>query len=126
MFQKLLDPGLNYEYLGEHSDQDITYEIVKVSFSSDTKPQDIYQLYINRETGLIDQFLFTVAEYGVVETPLLMRVEYEEVDGLLLPTRRKYQRSTWDAETTDEPWISANWTDIRFNNGLHPEDFTLN
>lgn len=124
MFQKLLDPGLNYEYLGEKQIQDIVYDIVKVSFDSPVdKPTDIYQVYINRETGLVDQFLFTVADFGIMDTPSLMEVEYEEVDGILIPTKRRYKRSDWEATVSDQPWISVNWTDIKFNNGLTAMDF---
>ena len=124
MFQKLLDPGLNYEYLGEKQIQGTAYDIVKVSFDSPAdKPTDIYQVYINRETELVDQFLFTVADFGIMDTPSLMEVEYEEVDGILIPTKRRYKRSDWEATVSDQPWISVNWTDIKFNNGLTAMDF---
>jgi len=125
MFQKMLDPGLKYEYLGEKEVDSITYKVVNVSFSSpDSTPTDIYQLFINPQTLLVDQFLFTVADFGMMETPLLMQVEYEEVDGMLIPSKRKYKKSSWEAEISDGPWIEVNWTDIRFNNGLTPSDFT--
>ncbi|WP_405292264.1 hypothetical protein [Algibacter sp. Ld11] len=116
MMQKLLDPGLQYEYLKEETINDTTYDVVKVSFNTN-KPSDIYQLYINRETKLVDQFLFTVMDFGRTE-PMLMIMEYEQVEGLLIPTKRKYKKSNWDAEVTQEPWILVNWTDITFNNGL--------
>lgn len=125
MFQKLTDPGLTYEYLGTQDLQDQSFDVVKISFESAEKPRDIYQVYINKETRLIDQFLFTVAEFGMVETPLLMQVEYEEVKGLLIPSKRKYNRSTWEAEVSDSPWIEVNWTDITFDNGLRPNEFNL-
>lgn len=124
MFQKLLDPGLTYEYLGEKIVDKKEYDVVKITFTStNKKPTDIYQLYINRETGLVDQFLFTVADFGVLETPYLMQVAYENIDGVLLPTKRKYKKSTWDAAVSDAPWIHVTWTDITFNNDLHKEDF---
>lgn len=124
MFQKLLDPIVNYEYLGQKEISNNSFDIVKVSFESkNDKPTDIYQLYINKETGLVDQFLFTVADFGVIETPLLMQMEYEEVDGLLIPTKRKYKKSTWDADVTDSPWILVNWTNIKFDNNLKRDDF---
>ncbi|GAK90669.1 hypothetical protein JCM19297_1985 [Nonlabens ulvanivorans] len=57
MMPKLLDPGVNYEYIKEESINNNTYDIIKVSFdSSDNSPKDIYQLYINRDTKLVDQF----------------------------------------------------------------------
>ncbi|MBU2020096.1 MAG: hypothetical protein KJ941_10675 [Bacteroidetes bacterium] len=124
MFQKLLDPNLKYDYLGEKKLNSTTFDIVKVSFESkNDKPTDIYQLYINKETGLVDQFLFTVADFGVIETPLLMQMDYEKIDGLLIPTKRKYKKSTWDAEVSEAPWILVNWTDINFDTHLKRELF---
>lgn len=123
MMQKLLDPGVNYEYINEKTIDNVKYDVVKVTFdSTDGKPKDIYQLYFNKETNLVDQFLFTVADFGKTD-PLLMKMEYETIDGLMIPTKRKYKASNWDAEVTDEPWIQVNWTDIKFNNGLKESDF---
>ncbi|EDP96154.1 hypothetical protein U8527_14680 [Kordia algicida OT-1] len=124
MFQKLLDPGLNYEYIGEKEIDSKKYDIVKVSFESKNDiPTDIYQLYINKETGLVDQFLFTVVDFGVVKEPLLMQIDYEKIDGFLIPTKRKYKKSTWQADVTDAPWITVNWSDIKFDNNLTKKEF---
>ncbi|EDM44483.1 hypothetical protein SCB49_12965 [unidentified eubacterium SCB49] len=124
MMQKLMDDSVKYEYKGEKQIDDKAYEIVKVSFiTEDNRPTDIYQLYINKETAMVDQFLFTVADFGKMETPFLMELDYENVDGLLLPTKRKYKASTWDAEVTDAPWIQVTWSDIKFDNNLSIKDF---
>ena len=124
MFQKLLDPGLNYEHLGEKTINNLAYDVVKVSFNSNGEtPTDIYQLYINKETSLVDQFLFTVVNFGVIETPYLMTLQYEKIGGLLIPTKRQYKKSTWDATLSDEPWINVSWSNIKFNNGLTKADF---
>lgn len=123
MNQKLLDPGLNYEYIKTQTIGDNEYDVVKVSFdSNDNKPKDIYQLYINKETKLIDQFLFTVMEFGKSD-PLLMELKYENIDGILIPTERRYKGSNWDAEVTKKPWIQVNWTDIQFDNDLKKSNF---
>lgn len=123
MMQKLLDPGLSYEHLGEKKIEDKNYDVVKITFNSkDNKPKDIYQLYINKETSLVDQFLFTVADFGRME-PNLMKMEYEKVDGMMIPTKRLYKPSNWEAEVTPAPWIKVNWTNIKFNNNLSKEDF---
>jgi len=125
MFQKLLDPGLTYEYLGDKDVEGKSYDIVKISFESqNNKPTDIYQLYINKESGLSDQFLFTVADFGIIETPMLMQMEYEKVDDLLIPNKRLYKKSTWNADVSDDPWIKVDWTNIKFDNGLKREDFS--
>ncbi|KAA3622365.1 MAG: hypothetical protein DWP94_08430 [Flavobacterium sp.] len=124
MFQKLLDPGLKYEYLDKKTIDNKTYDIVKISFESkNNRPTDIYQLYINETSGLVDQFLFTVADFGVMETPFLMQLEYEKIEELLIPTTRRYKKSNWDALVTDEPWIKVSWTNIKFNNRLSQADF---
>lgn len=123
MFQKLLDPGLQYEYKGEKAMDNANYDIVKVSFEDTSKPSDIYQLFINKETGLVDQFLFTVAEFGLTEVPKLMKVEYEKIDGMLIPSKRIYKTSNWEATPDDTPWIHVNWKDIKFNNNLTPNNF---
>lgn len=124
MMQKLADPGLIYNYIGEPTVGSDNYDIVKVSFeSTDDKPTDIYQLYINKETALVDQFLFTVADFGVMETPFLMKLEYEKVDGILIPSQRQYKKSTWNGDVSQEPWINVTWSDIKFNNNLSKEIF---
>ncbi|WP_178985594.1 DUF6503 family protein [Winogradskyella helgolandensis] len=124
MFQKLLDPGVNYEFVEEQIIDDNTYNIVKVSFESNNdEPKDIYQLYINKETNLVDQFLFTVADFGRMDTPSLMKVKYEKIDDLLIPTKRQYKRSNWSAEESELPWIKVSWTNIKFNNNLSQSDF---
>ena len=123
MMQKLLDPELIYEHVGLTKINDQSYNVVKVTFESeDNKPKDIYQLYINTETNLVDQFLFTVVDFGKTD-PFLMQVEYETVEGILIPTKRKYKASNWNANVSKEPWITVNWTDISFNNGLEKSLF---
>jgi len=124
MMQKLLDNGLKYEYIGEKTIEGNEYDIVKITFNfNKNKATDTYQLYINKKTALIDQFLFTVAEFDVIETPYLMTLEYENIDGILIPTKRKYNKSTWSADVTDAPWTKVTWSDIKFNNSLTEENF---
>jgi len=124
MFQKLLDPGLDYEYLGDKIINEKEYDVVKITFNSTKKkPTDTYQIYINKKTLLVDQFLFTVADYGVLETPYLMKLNYQEVDKISIPAKRKYKKSTWDADINDKPWTEVTWSNIKFNNNLSKEDF---
>lgn len=124
MMQKLLDPGLKYEYIGEKSIDNQKYEIVTVTFDlNKKKTTDTYQLYINKKTGLVDQFLFTVADFNVIDTPYLMKLEYKNIDGILLPVKRMYKKSTWNATVSDKPWTKVTWTDIDFSNNLTEENF---
>ncbi|MFQ5754257.1 MAG: DUF6503 family protein, partial [bacterium] len=118
MMFKLLDPGVQYEYKGKKNVDGIDYDLIGISFADGVgDAQDTYVLYINPQTKLVDQFLFTVMDFGVKD-PLLMKVEYEEVEGLKLPTKRKYTRANWDGEPQSEEWNAEISTNIKFNNGF--------
>lgn len=64
-----------------------------------------------------------MADFGAMEIPNLMQLEYENIDGMLIPTKRKYKKSTWNADISDEPWIHVIWSNVKFNNGLTKKDF---
>jgi len=118
MMFKLLDPGLNYEGLGKRIVDGTEYEIVKVTFGENVgDAQDTYVLYINPKTHLVDQFLFTVMDFKIAE-PLLMKVEYEDLAGLKLATRRKYIKSNWDGEITGETWTEEISSNVKVHNGF--------
>lgn len=121
MFQKLLDPGVKHEYLGDTTVNEVLYEIVNITFESEQET-DTYRLYVNQNTGLVDMFLFTVVDFGMNE-PLLMVIEYEKIEGLMLPTNRKYKKSDWKLKIDEQPWVKVNWTDIKFSNGLTKDIF---
>ena len=125
MMFKLLDPGLVYEYKGTKEVDSVNYEIVRVTFEENVGvAQDIYELYINPETKLVDQFLFTVQAFGVTD-PLLMKVKYEEVDGLMLTTYRKYAPANWEGEVIQEAWAEEISEDVKFNNGFTTDQFSI-
>ena len=79
MMQKLLDPGINYNYEGKRNLNGIDYDIVKINYEHGIGDvSDTYLLYINHKTHLVDQFLFTVLDFTMPE-PFLLMVNYEEV-----------------------------------------------
>ena len=118
MFFKLLDPGINYAYKGTRNLEGIPYHMVEITFGENVGDvQDIYLLYLNPYTHLVDQFLFTVMDFGLT-APLLMKVDYLPVDGLLLPASRRYAPATWEGEIKDDNWVLEIMEDIRFNNGF--------
>jgi len=123
MMQKLLDPGINYNYEGKRNLNGIDYDIVKISYEQGVGDvSDIYLLYVNPKTHLVDQFLFTVLEFNITE-PFLMKVEYEEVDGVKLPSRRKATKSNWNGDILEDIWLTETMSDIKFNNGLNKSIF---
>jgi len=115
MFFKLQGDGVNLAHTGSKTVNGKAYDMVKVTFGDSVGDgQDTYVLYVNKETKLIDQFLFTVVGFGITE-PNLMQVEYETVDGIKIPSKRKYIESNWDGEIKGKEWTTTNWTNIKFN-----------
>lgn len=108
MFFKLRDPGLTYKLLDDRTFEGKTYRAVEVSFEEGVGDvKDIYLVYIDPETKLIDYFLFTVMAADR-EDPIMMKVEYEEVAGILWPVGRSSLTSNWDGEIPeDAEWPSA-------------------
>ena len=114
MFFKLLDDGVNQKFTGTKTMNGKTYNIVKITFGEKVgDAQDTYVLYINKETKLIDQFLFTITAFGVTE-PNLMRFDYETIDGIKIPTRRNYIKSNWDGEIIGTIPAITTWENIQF------------
>lgn len=121
MFQKLLDPGVNYKMIGEDSLNGNFYNVVEISFKSD-QPTDIYRLFINKKTNLCDRFLFTVMDFNKSD-PFVMTLDYTEVDGILIPSKRKYTKGDWDGNNLNDNWTLVSWENIEFNNGFTKTDF---
>lgn len=71
----------------------------------------------------MDQFLFTVMDFGR-EEPLLMKVDYVEAEGLMLPAMRRYAPSNWEGEVADDAaWVLEICEEIRFDNGFRKSLF---
>ncbi|GAA3520956.1 hypothetical protein GCM10022393_39090 [Aquimarina addita] len=124
MFFKLLDEGVNQEFIGTKTVDEKEYNLVKITFGDKVgDAQDTYVLYINKETKMIDQFLFTIVAFGVTE-PKLMTFEYETVDGIKIATKRKYASANWEGKIISKDYATTNWTNIKFNTAIDPSLFT--
>lgn len=124
MFFKLQDEGVNLEYVGSKKVEGRDYNLVKVTFGNSVgDAQDTYVLYINKRTKLVDQFLFTVIGFGVSE-PNLMKVHYETIDGIKIPSERVYIGSNWEGEIIGKAWVTTYWTNIKFNTKIDPAIFS--
>ena len=94
MMQKLQDPGTLQTDAGTRNVNGVTYNLVKVTFDvPEGTKSDTYVLYVNPETHLIDRFLFTIADFGKVDDPFLMEVEYKSFGDIMLPVTRRYTPS---------------------------------
>lgn len=93
----LADPGVYYERVPDEELDGVMYDRVDVSYGSGVgdSPGDIYMLYINKETALVDAIRYTVT-YGQskeeameVEAPretLFYYKDYVTIDGLTVAT----------------------------------------
>lgn len=124
MMYKLLDPGVNYELLSDQTLYGKNYRRVKITFGENVgDAQDIYLLYINPETKLVDYFLFTVMAFNRRE-PLLTEVRYETVGSLKFPAVRRYAPSNWEGEVVEDAnWMEAIAQDIKLDPGIDTDIF---
>lgn len=114
MFFKLADDGLNHELLSDQVVNGNAYNRIKITFGDAVgDAQDTYIIYVNKKTKMIDQFLFTVVGFGIKD-PFLMTFDYEKVDGIKIPSRRKYIEADWDGNIKGKAYYITNWTNIEF------------
>jgi hypothetical protein len=124
MMYKLKDPGTNYKHLGTEDINGVLYDKVSLMYSADvTKKEknDEYILYFNPETHLIDQFYFSLPDWGINDPILKMTLAYEMIDGLLISTIRKSYGP--DENGTYQQNGVYTFKDIKFDNGFTPEGF---
>ena len=114
MMFKLLDQGSYLHYKGKRSLNGIKYDLVELTYADGVGDvSDIYLLYVNPTTKLIDTFLFTVLDFGLTD-PLIMEVEYQTVDGITLPLKRRYTKANWDGKVLDDQWTDEISFGVKF------------
>jgi hypothetical protein len=91
MMFKLSDPGLIYEYQGQKEMKGTNLDAVKVTYDPNVTGKavnDIYIVYINPETKMVESFDFSLPAMGV-EAPILHAdLTYTEIDGIQVITKR--------------------------------------
>ena len=90
---KMLDPGVHRSYDGERTDAcGHAWDVVRLSFDSGLglTSGDVYWAWINRDTGLVDQWDMKLQGSKADEAPssVLFR-DFRRVGGLLISTRRE-------------------------------------
>ena len=125
---KLANPGTIHKYLGQEELAGITYEKVEVTYDSEEtgkKNNDTYILYINPETSLVDQFYFSLPDFGVTSPVLKMKVTYSEINGLQIPARRDVWFPNDQGAYSEDANLVQKSLNIKFNNGFKPEDLKV-
>jgi len=127
MFFKLQDNGLNYEKLADQKVNGNNYHRIKITFGKNIgDTQDTYILYVNKKTKLIDQFLFTITGFGITEPNLMSFDKWETINGVKIPTGRKYIQADWEGNIKGKKYTHTDWTNISFKNGIKRSFFSKN
>ena len=91
---KSFDPGVTRTYDGEKSDAcGAIHDVVKLSFSNvGLTPGDVYWMWVNRDTGLLDQWHMKLEGSKPEDAPsVVLFRDYRRFGGLLISTRREIQ-----------------------------------
>ncbi len=95
---KALDPGVKRELAPSKTDAcGRTHDVVRLSFDDGVglTPGDVYWMHVNRDTGLVDEWLMKLQNMKAEEAPTeLVFRDYRRFGNLLLSTRREIRGTT--------------------------------
>ncbi|MEO9510596.1 MAG: DUF6503 family protein [Flavobacteriaceae bacterium] len=117
---KLNDKGTVAKFLGQEEYNGTMYDKIHVTYDptvSGKEQNDIYILYVNPETKLIDRFYFSLPFLGVEEPIIIANYKYEDIDGQLISTKRSYFMPSPEGYS-EEPNLVQTMTNVKFNNGF--------
>lgn len=126
MMYKLDDPATISKYLGTEGMNGIVYDKVGLTYESEQTKKDqndIFILYFNPKTHLVDQFFFSLPAFGVNDPILKMTLEYEVIEGVYLSTIRK----SYGPDKKGDYKLGGVYTikNLKFNNDFKKKDFEL-
>jgi len=122
---KLTDKGTILKYLGQEDYNGTSYDKVEVTYDpaiTGKEQNDIYILYINPTTKMIDRFYFSLPAMNVNVPAIIANYEYEDIDGQKIATKRTYFMPNEKGEYGEEPNLIQTLSNIKFNNGFTPEN----
>lgn len=129
MFFKFNDPGVIHKYLGTEESGGIDYQKISISYDSKLtgkEKNDSYILYVNPKTYLVDQFYFSLPARGVDKPVILMKLSYENFDGLTIATQRRIFQPGKDGKMATDPGLIQTLTKVKFDNGFKASGMLLN
>jgi len=122
---KLTDKGTVLKYLGKEDYNGISYDKMEVTYDpaiTGKEQNDIYILYVNPTTKMIDRFYFSLPFLGVNVPAIIANYQYEDIDGQKIATKRTYFMPNEKGEYGEDPSLVQTLTNIKFNNGFTPEN----
>jgi hypothetical protein len=90
---RMTEPGVKREYVGERSDScGRVWDVVKLTFENGAiVPGDTYWAWVNRDTGIVEEFDMKVQATEPRPTEVLFH-DFRRVGGLYISTRREVRR----------------------------------
>ena len=127
MMFKLTDPGVICQYEGQDKIEGNEYDVVKMTYDplvTGKEQNDIFVLYINPETRMVESFNFSLPAFGFEEPVLHAQLTYKEIDGIQVITRRIMTAPSPDGATM-VPLVDQQLKNIKFNNGFTSEQLSV-
>lgn len=122
---KLNDAGTISKFIGKEDYNGTSYDKIEVTYDpaiTGKEQNDIYILYVNPDTKMIDRFYFSLPFLGVNVPAIVANYEYEEIEGQKIATKRTYFMPNDKGEYGETPNIVQTLSDIKFNNGFTNEN----
>ncbi len=127
MMYKLNNPGAQFESAGNETLENTSYDKVKVTYDPEVTGKDendTYILYVNSNTKMVDQFYFSLPAFGIADPIILMKLEYEEINGLKLATKRSIWMPSENGYSEEANLVQTS-TNVKFNNGFTDDTFAM-
>ena len=128
MMFKLSDPGIISEYKGQEDINGAKYDVLHVTYNPEItgkEQNDIFILYINPESRMVESFKFSLPAFGVNEPVLLAELTYEEIDGIQVITRRVMSAPKPDGSGM-ALLVNQQSKNVKFNNGFTTSQLSKN
>ena len=120
MMFKLTDPGTIHKYEGKEMVNGKNYDKISVTYNPEVtgkQENDIYILYVNPETHLVDQFKFSLPAFKVLKPVLLAKLTYTNINNIQVITRREMFSPNPKGDGY-LPMVDQKTINVKFNNGF--------
>ncbi len=121
---KLNDKGTIAKALGSEEYNGKSYDKIEITYDpaiTGKEQNDIYILYVNPETKLVDRFLFSLPFMGVEAPVIIANYSYEDIAGQMVATKRTYFMPSPEGGYGEDPSIVQTLTNVKFENNFTNE-----
>ncbi len=117
---QITDSKFILENMGKRKVNNISYNLIKLSFKPDYVPENhsVFILYINPRTHLIDQYLFSKPQEGLLEPRILVKLNYKELNNIMFPVKREFYQADSKGNIISELVEVHSYSNLQFDNGF--------